>query len=291
MVKKLFMKFNFSDLAELLRIRQWYKNLLIFLPAIFARELLQYLPQLILGFFSLCLISSANYIINDIFDREKDKHHSEKSKRTIASGKISTGTAIAAAGILFIISISVGYYINKIFLLALLGLFTLSFIYTIFLKNEIFLDILIISINFVIRTLAGFFVIDTPFSPWLILCPFFLAMFLAVGKRDAEIRFLGGKAEKHRKNLRLYSRELMDSFLIISTTLLITAYTFFSILSSYKNLVFTLPIVIYAIMRYYHLIMSSSIIARKPEMSFLDVRITASIVLWLISVVWIVFGG
>src|SRR3989338_7113355 len=234
------------QIIELLRVRQWYKNLLVFLPAVFAREFNEYFLLLLLAFVALCLLSSGNYVVNDVFDKDRDKKNAEKRNRLIASGKISDVNAVIIACVLFASAILLSLYLNVYFTVSLLVLFVISFLYSAFLKNEIFVDVILIGVNFVVRTLAGFFVIKTAFSPWLILCPFFLAVFLAVGKRDAEIRLLGNKAYLHRINLRMYSREILDSMMIISTTLLVAAYTFFSIFSSYKNLVFTLPIVVYA---------------------------------------------
>ena len=136
---------------KLIRVKQWYKNLLIFLPIIFVGQMfnLDSLLFTLSGFFSLCFISSAAYIINDIFDRERDRVHPEKKYRPIASGELSIPRAIVASAIMLGVGILIALKLPIMFLVAGLAIFILTFIYSVFLKNEAFADILMISINFV----------------------------------------------------------------------------------------------------------------------------------------------
>jgi 4-hydroxybenzoate polyprenyltransferase len=273
---------------RLLRIPQWYKNLVIFLALFFSANLLS-LNKLILtvyGLIILCFASSGNYIINDIIDIKKDKEHPEKRNRPIASGKIKTISALIFAVILFTISFYFAFRLSLTFFYSILGLVSLTFLYSIFLKKEIFVDVLVISINFVIRAVSGAFLINVEISPWLILCPFFLALFLALGKRYSELSFK--KAAEFRVVLKKYTPDLTMSLMNISTALLIVCYSFYSFLSNY-NLLITLPVALYVTFRFYYLVKISSDIARNPEKIIKDYRMIVGILLWISLVFWAIY--
>jgi len=185
------------------------------------------------------------------------------------------------------------FSLNIIFLYLILLLFLLSQIYTLWLKKEVIADVLLISINFVIRSLAGAFVIinqNKPYiwiSPWLLLCPFFLALFLSIGKRHADLKFLGKKASKHNTTLNTYSLEITKPLMIISTTLLIICYSLYTILSI-NQLLITMPFAIYAVFRYSYLVQQGSIIGRQPQKAFTDIRLVIASIMWIATVLSII---
>ena len=238
-----------KELLHLLRVHQWYKNLVVFLALFFSGNVLNLdlLLTSILAFVSLCLISGANYIINDLADLRKDRLQAEKRVRPLASGKVSTATGIIVALLCLGGGLVIAYNIGIQFLVAALLLFTLSQLYTFYLKNIVFADILAIATLFVIRAIAGALSINVTISPWLILCPFFLSLFLSVGKRHAELHLLKEKAAATRKVLREYNHELTDSLMVISTTLLIISYALYSFLSEHRNLLYNLPFALFVI--------------------------------------------
>jgi 4-hydroxybenzoate polyprenyltransferase len=278
-----------KDILKLMRIKQWYKNLVVFLPIIFLVQFFDVnsIAKTILAFFSLCLVSSTNYIINDIIDRKKDRVNPEKKNRAIASGKISVGMGICTSTILllagFLIGLELGIFL-PVFLLFLLGQ-----IYSFWLKKEAFIDVIIISTNFVIRAVAGSIVLDAPISPWLVLCTFFLALFLVVGKRESEIQFLGKEnSHSHREVLGFYTKEITNTLMIVSTTALIVSYALYSFLSNF-NLLWTIPFALYVIFRYSHLIYSGSVIARHPELVLKDKRMVIGTAVWVIATFLLVY--
>lgn len=272
------------NLIRLLRAGQWYKNLLIFLPIVFSQNLFTVTGFLltIAGFFSLCLISSGNYIINDMLDIRRDKKHPEKKNRPLASGKISMRQATMFMIILFIISWTIALYINLFFFFCVFGLFVLTLLYSLVLKKEAVLDIIVIGINFVIRAASGAFIINVKITPWLIVCVFFLSLFISAGKRRGDLNFLGKKAKAHKNSLQVYSNEMTNALMLIATTLLIISYTFYSFLSEQNYLIFTLPFALYLIFRYFSLIYSGSMIARHPEKIFRDARMMIGLLCWII---------
>ncbi len=263
---------GFIDYIKLIRIRQWYKNLVIFLPIFFLENIFNtdWLIPTLLGFLSLCFVSSGNYVLNDIIDLKKDRLHPEKRNRPLASGKVHLGSAIFLAAFLLVLSFLVAGYLSRLFLIVVLGMFLLTQLYSLFLKNILFADLLTISALFVIRAISGAFIIDVTISPWLILCPFFLALFLAVGKRHADLLLLKGKASQTRKVLKDYTLTVTNHMLVISTTSLIISYALYSFLSDHKGLIYTLPFALFVVLRYFYLIDTGSEIARHPEKAVKD---------------------
>ncbi|MBU4353021.1 MAG: UbiA prenyltransferase family protein [Nanoarchaeota archaeon] len=275
-------------LLELLRVKQWYKNLVIFLPLIFAKEFFNEtaLIYTIIGFFALCLISSSNYIINDVIDREKDKKNIEKKLRPIASSKIKIWQAITLSILSLILGLAISLKLSLMFAILGIALFLLSQLYTFKLKNEAFADILIISTNFVIRAVAGAFVITNglkPYvavSPWLILCPFFFALFLVVIKRRSE-SFLK-KSIEHRPVLKIYNEKTTSALMTISTALLIVSYSLYTFFSPYFFLFLTIPFVLYIIFRLFHLTEKGDEKVRHLELIYKDIRIVIPTIIIII---------
>lgn len=283
---------SFVQLLKLCRPLQWYKNFLVFLPLIFTSQLFK--ADLFMlsfaGFVALCFMSSANYILNDIFDVKKDRLNPEKRSRPLASENVSLWQALLLCAVLFVLSLVIGIEFSSYFFFSLLFLNATTLWYSILLKNEVILDVLIIAINFVIRAVSGTFLINSTISPWLVLCTFFLSLFLSVAKRESELVFLGGKAIKHRISLGKYNENLTNILMSVSTALLIVSYSLYSFLSHYKNLLFTLPFALYVIFRYSFFVYSGSEIARHPEKILKDWRMMLGILLWIVAVIFITQG-
>ncbi|MBT3814181.1 decaprenyl-phosphate phosphoribosyltransferase [Candidatus Woesearchaeota archaeon] len=277
---------KFKDFLALIRVHQWYKNLVVFLAIFFSGNFfdtnLIYLT--IVAFFSLSFVSSAGYIINDLVDLKKDLLNPEKRTRPLASGKVKKPTAIFISLLLLAVSIYMAHTISIAVTYFIILLFISHQIYTFFLKNIIFADILSIATFFVIRAITGAFAIEVKVSPWLILCPFFLSLFLSIGKRQSELHLLKEKSAQARKVLKEYNKELTNSLMIISTTLLIISYALYSFLSEHANLLYTLPFALFVIFRFYYLIDKGSEIARHPERIVKDKAIIVGMILWAIVV-------
>jgi 4-hydroxybenzoate polyprenyltransferase len=273
------------EYIKLARPTQWYKNLVVFLPLFFVVELFNVvsLKQTIIGFFALCFISSANYALNDIIDIKRDKVHPEKRFRPLASGRITLIEAIFISVIFFVLGLLIAYNIDILFFFSGLLLAVLTFLYSIWLKNEPVLDILMIAVNFVIRAVSGAFIIHVIISPWLILCPFFLALFLAVSKRESDLMLMKGKALMHKNVLKYYDMKIITLMMNISTTCLIIVYSLYSF-SKTSLMLLTIPFAVYAIFRFYLLVNSSSEIARNPEKFYKDWKLLIVILLWAMLV-------
>ncbi len=268
---------------RLLRPAQWYKNLLVLLPVAFSGNLgnSSAVIQSILAFASFCALSSATYVINDYADRRTDRLHPEKANRPIASGAVTKIEALLITLALAAIGFGIGIWLPMEFLYAALGYFTLSQLYTMWLKYEAFADIIAISTNFVIRAVAGALAISVWISPWLIACAFFLALFLVLGKRRSDIILLKDKAQLQRKVLAAYSAEIVNRLSTLATAGLVISYTMYVFFGLHKWLYITLPIALYAVFRYEALIASGDKIARNAEYVFTDIRMVIAMLIWI----------
>jgi 4-hydroxybenzoate polyprenyltransferase len=276
---------------NLLRVKQWYKNIVIFIPLIFAGELfnITLLNRTIVGLIALCFVSSANYIINDIVDRKRDIKNPEKRDRPIASGRIKVLQAVILGIGLLLLGLYISLTLSLLFFTFVLLLFIIAQLYSFMLKNKPLVDVLTISINFVLRTVSGAFVTSDglkPYiqvSPWLLACPFFLALFLATSKKHSELILLGKSAYHHNIILPFYIKIITNNLMILTKTLLIICYSFYTFFGPYKYLIFSLPFVFYIISRFYNLAQQGSDLARHPELLYQDKRIMfSSLVVMLI---------
>ncbi|MFH0752352.1 MAG: UbiA family prenyltransferase [archaeon] len=260
-------------LLSLLRAKQWYKNLVIFLPIIFAEAIFieGHLQMVLFGFLSLCFVSSASYIINDIVDAKEDRWHIEKCKRPIAAGKIGVGAALVIALMLFVGSIFIASKLSYNFALCVLALFLLTQVYIFFLKKEMFADVATISTNFVIRAVSGAVLLSVRVSPWLILCTFFLSMFLVATKRKGDLGLVKNK----------YTPEITDRLMTFSTVALVMSYSLYSFLSLYPLLIVTLPFAIYVVFSYSYLTDKNRVLARNPEKAFKEPKIVIGSLFWI----------
>jgi len=267
---------------SLLRVQQWYKNLVVFLVIFFSGNALSSgyaWLNLFFAFVCLCLLSSTNYIINDIVDREKDKLDKFKAKRPIASGKVSITLASIIALVFLVISLGFGFYLNLYFGISLALLFVLTQIYSFWLKNKVFFDIILIAINFMIRAIAGAFILQVYISSWFVTGIFFVAMFLVIGKRYGESK---DGITKNRKVLEFYTPELMQIFLLVFLSILVLFYSMYIILNhSGYWFIATIPVFILLLLRYFSLIIRESNFARHAEKLFSRKDLVLGFLLWL----------
>lgn len=279
-----------------MRPKQWTKNLIIFAGLIFAHQLFHIRPvlQTIAAFGLFCLLSSAIYIINDIKDVERDRQHPLKSKRPIAAGELSIHTATIAAEIVAGGSLLGAFWLDAGFAVVALIYFVLLFAYSFWLKHLVILDVLTISIGFVLRAIAGAEVIDVEFSSWLLLCTILLALFLGLSKRRHELVLLGNNAQSHRKILEEYSPHLLDQMIGVVSASTLMAYALYTMApetiekfgTSY--MILTIPFVIYGIFRYLYLVHQKELGGDPTTMLVTDKPILINIVLWgVVSIVLI----
>lgn len=298
---------NLLAFLEGLRPKQWTKNLIIFLGVIFARETgdLAHLLLSVQAFLVFCLLSGSVYLINDRLDLEQDRLHPKKSRRPLASGRLSfrvlySGLVLTLIGGLFW-SWQLG---RNFFLLSVLFLLA-NLLYSVWLKHQVLLDVFGIALNFVFRAVAGVAVlapvIVTDFgdslnsdrvllSPWLLVCTFFGSLFMAFGKRRNELLSQEDPG-RTRRVLAQYSSSLLDHLLTLSAGAVILAYALYTLWPSTvarygSGFLASNIFVSYGVMRYLFLVYRLDCDGDPSEILLRDRPILITVLLWFLFIIW-----
>lgn len=274
-----------------MRPRQWTKNVFVFVPLFFDRKLTdpESLLRTLAAFVLFCLMSSAVYLMNDLVDIEKDRQHPKKKNRPLPAGELSPAVAALAAVVFALGSLLAGYYLTPNLALILLVYLLLQIAYTLWLKNIVLVDVLVVSSGFILRIAAGVAVIDVErFSPWLYVFSGFLALFLVLGKRRHELVLLGDEGASHRSILSEYNIDLIDRMLGIVTTGAVVAYSLYTFLAeglpANHAMMLTIPFVLYAIFRWLYLIHVRHEGGAPEDIVLRDRPLQLDIVLWVVVV-------
>lgn len=283
-------------ILKTMRPRQWPKNAFVLAALVFDRQLIDVEPLLITSFAVIlfCLASSLVYVINDLADIESDRLHPKKRLRPLPSGKLSKNLAIITAVVLFLLVFPAAFILDTGLGLLISGYFLIMLAYSLWLKHMPLIDVMIIAAGFVLRVAAGVVIIETErFSPWLFVATTFLALFIGLGKRRAEIELLESGAGSHRRVLNGYSVDLLDQLLtiVLSTTLMTYClYTFSAEITAGNHIMMlTIPFVIYGLFRYLYLIRIKRIGGAPEEIILTDRPMQAAVVLWGLTVIAILY--
>ena len=279
------------------RPHQWVKNLFVAAPLVFAHRIGDPTSVVHTGvaLVAFCLLSSAVYLVNDIFDVEKDRAHPTKCKRPIASGAIPVGVARMVAVGIAGVGLLLGAWLGTGFDVCALAYLGLNLAYSLALKRVAFVDVALLSTGFLLRVLGGSLAIPVHPSKWLLACTLLLSSFLAFGKRSHELRVAGlGKGVAQRDVLGKYTPKTLQRLLVILgalTTLTYLAYTrsmHAQSLVGSRPLVVTVPFVAFGIFRFAWLA-SRKEDAESPTDSMLrDIPFMVNLVLYGIAILWLV---
>lgn len=252
-----------KNIIKLMRMKHWIKNILIFVPAFFGRNILQInvLQNLALGFVCFSFVSSMVYIINDLKDAKKDRLHEEKCKRPIASGAVSKELAV---GLLVILGVLAGVvclfiqcdrpYIPVSWCLLYL---VMNIAYSLGLKNIPIVDIGILAMGFIIRVFYGASICNVTASSWLCLTVMAFALYMGIGKRRNELYKVHG--DTTRIVLKYYDVDLLDKNMTVVTTLGIVFYALWAgTVIDNPFVIWTVPLVLFIIMKYEMIIKGNS---------------------------------
>ncbi|RPJ23845.1 MAG: decaprenyl-phosphate phosphoribosyltransferase [Chloroflexi bacterium] len=284
-------------LIKTMRPRQWPKNGFIFFGLIFDKQLFSLEPLLrtLAGFFLFCLISSAVYMFNDIADVEADRNHPEKKFRPIASGKLPVRVALTTALLLTIIVIPLAYFLSPAFALILTVYLANNILYSRWLKHISILDVMILSSGFVLRVAAGIILIAPVerFSPWLYMITILFSLYIALGKRRAELDLLAQGASAHRKVFDGYTIPLLDQYITIVSGMTIIAYSLYTFsapnLPENHTMMLTIPFVVYGIFRYLQLIQTGHAAGAPDEVALKDRPLQVTVLFWGLAVIAIFY--
>ena len=289
-----------AGLIRTARPRQWVKNVLVFLPLMFAVDLvwsagdlgtlLPYAPRLGILFVGFCALSSAVYILNDCADRDADREHPTKRNRPIASGDVALPVALAACVASAAIGMVALYAISEspYRVLAIIGVvyLVLNVGYSLRLKSVALVDVMIVAAGYVLRAVAGAVAVGAAPSPWLYAVTAAGALFIVIGRRYAEARLAGPDPDAQRATLQHYGPPVGGQLLVLSATAALVSYTLYAVeadnLPENNTMLLTVPLVIFGLFRYLYLL-NNSRDAESPEMLMLrDVPLLLSIAAWVV---------
>ena len=281
-----------------MRPHQWVKNLFVFAPAVFSKEI--FLPSVLteatITFFLFSLISSAVYIINDYFDREADMEHPIKKKRPIASGELSALPSFIFALLLGASILGFSLFWRKGVFFVLITYFLLNFLYSSFLKKIPILDVFFVAIGFDLREAAGGLASEIYLSPWMLVVTFLLALFLASIKRRQELWKLRENAPIHRKILKEYNLKFLDNLISIIASSTVISYLLYTLSPEIKtkfspNLYLTFPFVLYGLLRYLYLAHMKGLGDDPMEIILYDAPFQLNLLIWGLSILVIIYFG
>lgn len=295
-------------LTKSVRPRQWIKNFSLFAALIFSGLLFSPPDQLkaIEAFLLFCGFSSATYLLNDVFDIERDKLHPFKSKRPIAAGLLHPYLAVSISLIIIFTLLPFSYKLSPSFFLASVAYLLLQLLYSSYIKQIILLDVMAIAAGFVLRVYAGVWAIDAHLNVWFLLCITSFALFIAIGKRRSELTLMQQHASRHRETLASYPENLLDILTSMFANSTWLTYAFFAFLqppiivrhsvlkllggfeipvTEAKYLMATVPVVIYGVMRYLYIIYEKREGESPERVLITDTPLLTAVTLWLILII------
>lgn len=283
-----------KSILKEIRVWQWAKNALVFVPIIFGGKLLDFtaFTNVVFAFFAISFAASFVYVVNDLFDVNEDRNHPIKKHRPLACGDISKAEAYSILFAMLILSILFSIVTSTFTLILVLIYAVLNLLYSKTLKHKEIIDILLVAFFYIYRVYIGGVASGLPLSGWLILTTFFLALFMITGKRRAELITANNKVSYSRKVLNLYNEKFLDAALTLSLTLFIVFYSLYSVLVHNDLFVITIIPVIFISLRYLYLIFAKNDGEEPEKLIFKDREILiAGIVLGIIIIAALYLGA
>jgi 4-hydroxybenzoate polyprenyltransferase len=282
-----------------LRPHQWTKNLVLFAALAFSKHLFEAGPLLraALAFALFCGLSGAVYLLNDVADRERDRVHPLKRLRPVASGALSPRSAAGLAAVIGLGCLAASFLLDIPFAICAFVYLALNLLYSFGLKEVVIVDVLIISLGFVLRAVAGAVAIGVWISEWLLVCTLLLALFLTLSKRRHELTSLNESAMGHRPTLLEYSPYLLDQMIAVVTASCLISYIFYTLAQETRDkfqtdrLAWTIPFVLYGIFRYLYLVHRKERGGSPTDVLLTDRPLLIDVFLWAVTVVLILYNA
>jgi 4-hydroxybenzoate polyprenyltransferase len=292
---------GFSLLAylKLIRPKQWLKNLFVFAPLVFAKELFQVEPLLLAltAFCSFCLTASAVYVINDIADVEADRSHPEKKFRPLAARTVSLFEAYIISALLLAGAGVIAHGMESRFVLIIVSYFLINLAYSFKLKHIVLLDVFVIAAGFMMRVVGGAYAIRVETSTWLVLCSLFISLFLGFAKRRSELVQVPDSAFLERRVLERYRVGFIDQMLTIAASGTVISYALYTVaprtlqVFGTDKLIYTTVFVLYGVFRYLYLIHTTTTTDKPTDVVTSDLPILLTALLWVLSCVSLIYFG
>lgn len=219
-----------AGVIKALRPRQWVKNLLVLaapLAALGGEVSYDYsfvLSRVAIAFAVFCMAASCIYLVNDARDVEADRQHPTKRFRPIAAGVVPEGLAYALAGVLGVAALAISWFVEPNLALVIAAYLVIQLAYCFGLKHQAVIDICIVSSAYLIRAIAGAAAAQIPLSQWFLLVMAFGSLFMAAGKRYAELQLAERTGAKIRKSLESYTSSYLRFVWTLSGTAVVICY-------------------------------------------------------------------
>ncbi len=288
------------SLLRALRPNQWTKNGVLLAALIFGYwdksqqiELVPSLRLIIPGVILFCLASSSVYLFNDVHDLAGDRVHPTKRFRPIAAGLVSIQVALVTAFLLFVLAGVGSWLLGLRFFAVVMSYLSLQVVYSLFLKKIALVDVFILAGGFVLRAIAGAVAISVTISPWLLLCTFLLALFLALCKRRHEKVVCAENDSDQRASLGQYDAQLLNQLIAIVSSATIVSYALYTLWPETVEkfgtsmLGFTIPFVMFGVFRYLDLVYRHEKGDRPEKILLTDIPLLATIFLYGVAVITI----
>lgn len=220
----------FSAVVKAMRPRQWLKNLLVLAAPLAALggdvhyDYRDVLYKVSIAFVAFCMASSSIYLINDARDVEADREHPTKRFRPIAAGVLPVGTAYGLATVLAVACLGLAYWLTPQLAVVMAVYLVIQLAYCFGLKHQAVLDLCIVSSGFLIRAIAGGVAAGIPLSQWFLLVMAFGSLFMAAGKRYAELQLAERTGAKIRRSLESYTSTYLTFVWTLSATAVVVCY-------------------------------------------------------------------
>ncbi len=273
------------DLLSLARPRQWSKNLLVLAALVFSARFtdVDSLLKAAAAFVVFVFLSASVYAVNDTVDASQDRRHPIKKKRPVAAGRLRPQSALIFGATLACLGLLGAWALGNAFLTVAGAYLLVSATYTLWLKHQVILDVLVLAAGFVLRAAAGGLALNVPISVWLLACTTLLALFLGLAKRRGELQAMTDKASRTRRSLSEYSLPLLDQMLSVVASAALVAYALYAVSAHAERgpwMMLTVPFVLYGILRYLYLVHKHGL-GETPENVLLGDRATqVNLVLW-----------
>lgn len=281
----------------LMRPHHWIKNLFLFLPLFFAGEVFHFdkLLETTVGFFAFSFVASSIYILNDYMDIEADRLHPLKSNRPLAAGTVSRAAALTLMIMCLLAGITLGILIKPKFLFVLVLYFLMNLCYSLGLKNISILDVILLSIGFVLRVKAGGIITMIPISQWLMIMVFLLAIFMAIAKRRDDLLLKLQSGTDIRKSVKGYNLDFLNATLALLSAVIIVAYLLYTIspeiMHRWKTyrLYYTSLFVLAGLLRYLQIAMIERNTGSPTRLLYKDRFLQLTLAGWIVSFYIIIY--
>ncbi len=283
-------------IIETARPKQWTKNLVVLAAFFFALGDRTQNISVSLGWLAIAaavvfsLVSSGVYFINDIKDSSRDKVHTTKRFRPIPSGRLPLALAWFFGIVFILVGMFFAMFLDKLFFAIIITYFILQMLYTFWWKHIALVDVFVIAVGFVLRAVGGGLVVNVVISPWLIVCTFLMALFLALCKRRHEIRWINETGDSSsRPSLADNNEALLDQLISITAGATIVSYAIYTLwpetVAKYSThlMSLTIPFVAYGIFRYLHLVYCKELGDQPESILLTDRPLIINIVLFALA--------